>query len=319
MFWARAILATALISSLPAMAADSWPSKSIRLIVPAAAGGSTDIGARIVAKLMSAELGQPVIVDNKGGGGGRVGAQEAARATPDGYTLIYANSITHALLPATSKSLAYDPFKNFAPVGGVLSYATMIACNTQVPFDDLRGMIAYAKAKPEALNMATAGPGSGNHFSSELLAQMAGIKVKHIPYKGNAPATQDVIGGVADCIHMTEVKPYVDAGKLKLIATTGLARDPRFPNVPTVDESGLKGYDATWWQGVFAPAGTPPAVIQRLSRAVRKAAEDPSLKAAMFDVGFVPAFVTPIDLTKRMHVDIKKFKKIAAEAGLELE
>lgn len=305
--------------SLGALAQGTWPGKPLRLVVPAAAGGSTDIGARLIARLMSAELGQPVVVDNKGGGGGRIGAAEVARAAPDGYTLIYANSITHALLPATSKSLQYDVAKNFAPVGGMFWYSTLIVCNPGLPFNDLAGLIAHARKNPGKLNMATAGPGSGNHFSSELLASMAGISVTHVPYKGNAPAVQDVIGGAADCIHMGEAKSYLDSGRLKAIATTGKQRDPRFPKVPTVDEAGLKGFDITWWQGVFAPAGTPPEVLDRLSRAARKAVEDPSVKTTMFDAGFVPQYVAPAALSARVQQDMAKFRKIAVDARLDLE
>lgn len=319
----RQLLTASLLITLaatPALsAAQAWPSKPIRLIVPAAAGGSTDQGARAIARLLAADLGQQVLVDNKGGGGGRIGAAEAARAPADGHTLIYANSITHALLPATSKSLAYDAVKDFVPVGGAFWYSTLIVCHPSRPFDDVPGLIAWAKKNPGKLAMATAGTGSGNHFSSELLAAMAGIEVLHVPYKGNAPAAQDVMGGSADCIHIGEAKPFVDAGKLKALGTTGLRRDPRFPALRTVDEQGLQGYDTTWWQAVFAPAGTPPAVVARLSAALKKATEDAGLKAAMFDAGFVPDFVAPAELSARMRADMAKFRRIATDARLDLE
>lgn len=314
-----AALAASMALQFQAVAAEAWPTHAIRMIVPAAAGGSTDIGARQVARLMATELGQPVVVDNRGGAGGRLGAQEAMRATPDGYTLIYGNSITHALLPATSKSIRYDPLKSFASAGGVFWYSTLLVCNSQVPFDDLGGYIAYAKAHPGKLNIATAGEGSGNHFSSELLSQMASIKVTHIPYKGNAPAAQDVMGGAADCMQMGEAKSYLDGGRLKALATTGMARDPRFPTIRTIDEQGLKNFDATWWQGVFAPAGTPADVMAKLTAAVRKAAENPSTKTTMFDSGFVPEFVPPAQLEKRIRGDMVKFRKLAADAGIEIE
>jgi tripartite-type tricarboxylate transporter receptor subunit TctC len=315
-----ALLGAPLLAPLAAVAQPaSYPTKAITLVVPAAPGGSTDQGARLIAKLMSAELGKPVVVENKGGGGGRIGAGEVARATPDGYTLIYANSITHALLPATTKHLQYDAFKDFAPIGGMFWYSTVIVCNPSLPFNDLQGLISYAKKNPGKLSMATAGPGSGNHFSSELLASMAGLQVTHIPYKGNAPATQDVMAGVASCIHIGEAKPYIDSGRLKPIATTGLKRDPRFPDLKTVDEQGLRGYDITWWQGIFAPAGTPPAIVEKLSAVARKVAEDPQVKTVMFDAGFVPEFVPPAELTARMQRDMAKFRKIAQEARLEFD
>ncbi|MDR6857536.1 tripartite tricarboxylate transporter substrate binding protein [Variovorax guangxiensis] len=315
---AAVVFAVGSFLSQPASAQD-WPTRPIRMIVPAAAGGSTDIGARQVAKVMAAELGQPVVVDNKGGAGGRLGAQEAARATPDGYTLIYGNSITHALLPATSKSVNYDPLKSFAAAGNVFWYSTLLVCNPKLPFADVAGYVGYAKANPGKLNIATAGLGSGNHFSSELLSQMAGIKVTHVPYKGNAPAVQDVMGGAADCIQLSEAKSYLDGGRLKALGTTGKARDPRFPNVRTVEEQGLKGFDATWWQGVFAPAGTPSTVMAKLAAAVRKAAEDPSTKAVVFDSGFVPEYVPPAQVEKRIQADMAKFRKLATDTGIELE
>jgi tripartite-type tricarboxylate transporter receptor subunit TctC len=300
-------------------AQDKYPSRTIRMVVPAAAGGSTDIGARQIARLMGEALGQTIVVDNKGGGGGRIGPAEVARAPADGYTLLYGNSIGQALLPATSKSVSYDPIKNFAPVGGAFWYSTVIVCNPKLPFDDLKGLIAHAKKNPGKMNIATAGLGSGNHFSSELLDSMAGTQVTHVPYKGNAPATQDVLAGTADCIHISEAKPYLDAGKVKAIATTGLKRDPRFPNVPTVDEAGLKGFDITWWQGVFAPAGTPPEIVAQLSNALRKAVEDRSVKAAVFDAGFVPEYIAPAQVNARIQSDMAKFRKIASDAKLDLE
>lgn len=318
-FLAGAIACVLAVDAPFGFAQDKYPSKPIRMVVPAAAGGSTDIGARLIAKLMGESLGQPIVVDNKGGGGGRIGPAEVARATPDGYTVLYGNSIGQALLPATAKSLSYDPLKNFAAIGGAFWYSTVIVCNPKVPFDDLKGLIAYARQNPGKLNQATAGLGSGNHFSSELLSSMAGIQVTHVPYKGNAPAMQDVMAGSANCIHMSEAKPFLDSGKLKAIATTGLSRDPRFPQLPTVDETGLKGYDVTWWQGVFAPSGTPPDVVARLSAALQKAVQDPAVKAAMFDSGFVPEYLPPAAVTARIQGDMAKFRKIAADAKLELE
>lgn len=321
----RILLATAIACSgaaaLPftASAQDKFPSRPIKLVVPAAPGGSTDMGARIVAKLMGEALGQPVVVDNKGGGGGRIGPSEVARAPADGYTLLYGNNIGQALLPAVVKTLSYDPLKNFAPVGGAFWYSTVIVCNPKAPFDDLKGMIEHARKNPGKLNVATAGPGSGNHFSSELLGSMAGIQVSHVPYKGNAPATQDVVAGFADCIHIGEAKPYLDTGRLKAIATTGLKRDPRFPQLQTVDELGLKGFDATWWQGVFAPAGTPKTVMDALSAAMRKAVETPSVKESMFEAGFVPEFLAPAEVNARIKSDMAKFQKIATDAKIHID
>jgi tripartite-type tricarboxylate transporter receptor subunit TctC len=308
-----------LIGSAVCTRAQDYPSKPIRIIVPAAPGGSTDIGARLLAQHMGETLGQTFVVENVGGGGGRIGPLNAARAPADGYTLLFGNSIGQALIPGIVKSPPYDPIKDFTPIGGIFWYSTLIVCNPSMPFDDLSGMIAFAKANPGKLAIATAGLGSGNHFSSELLASMANIRVTHIPYRGNAPAVQDVIGGFANCIHMGEAKPHIDAGRLKALATTGLRRDPRFPSIPTVDESGLKGYDITWWQGLFAPAGLPPAIVEKLIGAARKVAEDPKVKATMFEPGFFPEFVPPADLVARIQADMRKFRKIADDAHIEIK
>lgn len=296
----------------------AFPDHAIRLVVPAAPGGSTDIGARVIAQLMGAELGQTIVVENIGGGGGRIGPMNVARAPADGYTLLYGNSIGQALIPATVKSPPYDPIKDFTPVGGMFWYSTLIVCNPAKPFNDLAGMISYAKQNPGKLMVATAGVGSGNHFGSELLASMTGTKVTNVPYKGNAPGTKDVIAGFVDCIHMGEAKPYLDSGSVKALATTGKKRDPRFPNIPTVEEAGVKGYDVTWWQGIFAPAGTPADIVAKLAAAARKAAENPTLKATMFESGFVPEYVPADEVIQRIRADMAKFHKIAVDAHLDL-
>lgn len=314
---AMAIVASSVVS--PALAQESYPSRPIHLIVPAAPGGSTDMGARVVAKLLGDVLGQFVVIENKPGAGGRIGPAEVARATPDGYTLLYGNSIGQALLPAVAKTISYDPLKDFEPVGGAFWYSTVVVCNPKVPFNDFNGMIAYAKENPGKLDVATAGIGSGNHFSSELFSSMAGIKVAHVPYKGNAPAINDVLAGFADCMHIGEVKPYIDAGRVKALATTGLKRDPRFPELPTIDELGYSGFDATWWQGVFAPAGTPPEALAKLSQALKVAIENPSVKETMFEAGFVPEFMAPEQVKERIRTDMAKFRKIATDAGIDIE
>jgi len=299
--------------------AQSYPDNPIRLIVPAAAGGSTDLGARVIGDLLGNELGVPVVVENKGGGGGRIGAAFVASAKPDGYTLLYGNSITNALLPAASRNLHYDAAKDFAPVAQVFWYPTIIACNANLPYNDLAGLIKYGKEHDGEPVVATAGVGSGNHFSAALLGSMAGINQLFVPYKGNSPAVQDVIAGRADCIHMTEVKPYIDAGQLKAIASTGKRRDPRFPDLPTVSESGLKGYDATWRQAIFAPAGTPQAVIDKLAAAIKQAVQSPTLPNKMEGSGFVPEYEGPKELAEVMAQDTEKFREIAQQAHLELE
>ncbi|MDX3906069.1 MAG: tripartite tricarboxylate transporter substrate binding protein [Pigmentiphaga sp.] len=297
----------------------AYPARPVRLIVPYAPGGVTDVSARLVAQHLSTLLGRSVYVENKGGGGTRIGAAEAAKAAPDGYTLLYANSITHGTLPATAASLPFDPVKDFAPVAKLFWYASTIVCHPSVPADTVAELADYAKAHPGKLSYASAGPGTGNHFSSELFNAMAGVKIVHVPYRGSGPALQDVVAGQVSCTHDGAAKPQVDAGKVKAIATTGIARDPRFPDLPTVDEAGLKGYDMTWWQGLMAPAGTPPEVVARLTEAVRTLAGDEAFRAKAYDIGLNVQYAPPDALAEQVRRDIAKFRKIAADANIVLD
>lgn len=302
-----------------AAATDGYPQQPIKLIVPAAVGGSTDTGARLVSELLGKELGISIVVENKGGGGGRIGASSVNNARADGYTLLYGNNITNALLPALVKNIGYDPVDSFIPIGQVFHYSTLIVCHKSAPFNTLAEFIDYAKANPKKITVATAGIGSGNHFSAELLNSMADIETTQVPYRGNLPAVQDILGGFAQCIHMTEAKPQIDSGDFKILATTGLERDPRYPEVPTVDESGLKGYNMTWWQAIFAPKGTPPEVVEKLSDALSKVAANESLRQKTFDSGFVPTYKSQADLVKTIKSDMSVFTDIARKANIHID
>ncbi|MBB3178741.1 tripartite tricarboxylate transporter substrate binding protein [Variovorax sp. Sphag1AA] len=302
-----------------AASAQAWPERPIRMIVPAAAGGMTDISARVVAKRLGQELGQPVVVENKGGGGGRIGAAEVAHSKPDGYTVLFANAVTQALLPATVRNMNYDPLKDFTQLGLLFDYTTVLVCNKSLPFDDIAGFIAYAKKVPGKPTMATAGPGSGNHFTNELFNMMAGVQTLSVHYRGNAPALQDVLAGVADCSHQGEVKQYVDSGKLKLIATDGRQRDPRFPQLKTVAESGLPGYELTWWQGLTMPAGAPPEVVAKLVQALRTVADDPDVRMSVRDYGLAPAYGAPAAMEQTIRRDMTQFRRIAAQSEIVIE
>jgi len=302
-----------------AQAAADYPTQPIRLIVPAVAGGSWDLGARAAAQRLAEVLGQPVVVENKSGAGGRIGAAEAARAHADGYTLLYGTSISQALYPAVAKGMTYDNLKDFVPLGQTFWYSTVLVCHPSMPFNNFAGFVDYAKKNPGKLTMANAGVGSGNHFSNELLARMAGIEVHHVPFRGNAPGLQAVLGNIANCTSIAEAKPFVDAGKLKALATTGKLRDPRFPDLPTVDQAGLPGYETTWWQAVYAPKGTPPAIVRKLEQAVQQVTLDAKVHAATIDVGLVQQYLPPAELTQRTLADMAKFQKIAVENKIDLE
>ncbi len=289
------------------------------MVVPASAGSSADTAARAFAQKLAETVGKPVVVENKVGAGGRIGAAEVARATPDGYTLLYGTSITQALYPAIGQNVSYDPLKDFEALGQTFWFATAVVCNAQVPFNDFKSMVAYAKSKPGQLTFANSGNGGGNHFSTELLATMAGIKIHHVPFRGNAPGIQAVLGRVVDCTLQTEIKPFVESGQLRAFATTGKERDPRFSNVPTVEELGIAGYVSTWWHAVYAPAGTPPAVRRKLESAVKLVAQDPAVAARTADIGLRPQYLPPDQVTQRTQADIATFKRIAAESRIELE
>lgn len=300
-------------------AATPYPARPVSLWVPFAAGGITDAAARIVARRLGEELGQPVIVENRVGGGGRVGAAEFARAAADGHTLLFANSVVYALLPASVSGLRFDPARDFVPLGLLSSYTTLLVCHPSVPFSDVAGLVAHAKRQPSALSFATAGAGSGNHFTSELFNLKAGVQTLSVHYRGNAPALQDVMAGVVQCSHASEVKAFVDAGKLKALATAGKSRDPRFPELPTIAEAGVPGFQLEWWQGVVAPAGTPQPVVQRLVAALKVVANDPRVKAETLGLGLTVDYGTPDDFKARMAQDQATFKRVAHEARLTLE
>jgi tripartite-type tricarboxylate transporter receptor subunit TctC len=316
---ALSVCAAAGVASTAAAGADDYPNRPIRMLVPVSVGSSADTAARAFAHKLSETLGKPIVVENKVGAGGRIGAAEAARAAPDGYTLFYGTSITQALYPALGHNVSYDPLKDFEALGQTFWFATAVVCNAQAPFTDFRGLVAYAKANPGKLTFANSGNGGGNHFSTELLATMAGIQIHHVPFRGNAPGIQAVLDRVVDCTLQTEVKPFVDAGQLRPLATTGKQRDPRFPNVPTVEELGVSGYVSTWWHAVYAPAGTPPAVRRKLEDAVKQVAQDPGVAARTADIGLLPEYLPPAEVTQRTQADIATFKRIAAQSRIELE
>ena len=321
--YAVSVLILALASSNVSYAADidshAWPQRPIKMLVPAAAGGSTDQGARLIARTLTEQLKQSVVVDNRGGGGGRIAPYEVARATADGYTILFGNSIGNALMPAVVKKLNYDPLKDFKPIGIAFSYSTLLTCNKRKGLADFAKFKAYAESKPGEISIANAGPGSGNHFASELLGQRLNLKFTHVPYRGNAPAVQDVLAGSADCIMMTEAKPYVDSGSLIAIATSGSHRDPRFPSIPTFDELGVKGYQAEFWQAIFVPFRTPDAVVQKLSTALENSVKQLSDSNQMKDVGFTPTFVPSAQVNNRIQQEMRQYQSIAQQSAIVIE
>ena len=313
--FASVVLSVSFISN----AQEKFPNKPIKLVVPYAPGAITDTAARLIAEHMSKALGQPVVVENKGGAGTRIGMQYVATSAADGYTLLYVNSITHGTMPAMSKSLAFDPVKDFSPIAPLFWYANVFLCNPSVSATTIQELITFAKQNPDKLTNATAGPGSGHDFIGSFFNNMTGVKILHVHYKGGGPALQDVLAGHVSCIYGDgNAKPLVDAGRLNAYATVGPARDPVFPNVP-MDESGVKGFSLPINHGISAPAGTPAAVMTRLNAAANEALKQPALQQRSRELGLNIYGGSPDKLAQVINEDLAKFAKIAKDANIPKE
>ncbi len=322
----RRIILTGMVAAasaalaLPALAQQDYPNRPIRLVVPYAPGAITDTAARLVADRMSAVLGTPVVVDNRGGAGTRIGVQHVAQSNPDGYTLLYINSITHGSMPAMSKSLAFDPVTSFKPVTPLFWYANIFVCNPSVPANTIAELVDYAKKNPGKLTNATAGPGSGHDLLGSLFKSMTGTDITHVHYRGGGPALQDVLAGNVSCIYGDgNAKPLLDTGRLKAFATAGPQRDPVFPDVPTLDEAGVKGFSLPINQGIAAPAGTPAAIIAKLNAVANEVLRQPQLMQRARELGLVINGGSPEKLGQIIHDDLAKFGKIVNEAKIPKE
>ena len=301
--------------------AEDFPSRPIHFIVPAAAGGPTDVTTRLIAERMTATLGQPVLVEPRPGAGGNVGAEVVARARPDGYTILMATIGTHAVNQTLYKSLAFNPIKDFAPVSMVVQYPLVLVVNPDVPVKSVKDLIAYAKANPGKLNRASGGSGTSMHLSGELFVHQAGLDMPHVPYKGSAPALNDLIGGHVQVMFdsLLTAMPMVKAGKLRALAITGAKRSPAVPDLPTIAEAGLPGYSATGWIGVVAPANTPPAVIAKLNDAVVKALADPGVREKLTAQAVEPVGSTPAEFAAFIKAETAKWAIAVRGANLTIE
>lgn len=312
----------ALALSLLALAAQAqYPAKPIHIVVPSAPGDGSDLTARLIADPLSTVLRQPVIVDNKLGAGGVVGTEFAARQPADGYTLIMANAGSHAINAALYSKLSYDPAKDFTPVALVAVSPNMMAVNPSLPVKNIAEFIAYAKAHPGEINFASGGNGSSAHLSAELLKSMAGINMNHVPYKGSTPALTDLIGGQVQVMigNLPPMLPHVKSGKLRALAVTTSKRYSGLPDVPTIAESGLAGFETVAWFGLFAPAGTPRDIVQRLNREVNAIISKPEMRERLLGIGMEPTPGTPEEYGARQAADIAKWKKVVAESGARID
>lgn len=303
-----------------AHAADSYPQKPITLIVPWAAGGSTDILARVLSEHLTRSLGQPVIVDNKPGASGNIGSAMVARAKPDGYTLLVGSMSTHAMNPALMPNMPFRGVEDFTPLG-LLAYVTnTMVVHPSVPAQNLKELIAYAKANPGKLAYASAGPGSTNHLSAVLFERMAGVQMLHVPYKGGAPAVVDTVAGQTQILFSagTQTLPHVKAGKLRLLAVTEAKRSPLLPNTPTVAET-VPGYELAVWYGAFGPKGMPADLVARLNREINAAMSLPEVKSKMNAIGVETATSTPQQFGTILRNDADRYGKLIRELGIHGE
>jgi tripartite-type tricarboxylate transporter receptor subunit TctC len=305
---------------LPAQAQDKWPSKPITYVVPFPAGGTTDILARLIGQKLGPALGTTVIIDNRPGAGGNIGSELVARAAPDGYTIMGGTISSHSINASLYK-LSYDPLKSFAPITLIGTNANVLVVNPASPFKSVKELIAAAKAKPDSLSFASAGNGTSQHLSAELFKTMAGIDMVHIPYKGSAPAIQDVIGGQVPLMFDTTVVagPFIQSGKVRALAVTSAKRVATLPDVPTMAEAGVPGYEVVSWQAMFAPAGTPPAIVQRLQTEVAAILKQPDVQERLAKLGVDPSGMAPQQLAEFQAAEIAKWAKVVKTANVKVD
>jgi tripartite-type tricarboxylate transporter receptor subunit TctC len=315
------LLLAALTTAVPAIAAEAFPARPLRYVVPAPPGGAPDTLARQTGQRLAETLGQPVVIDNRPGGNGIIGAEIAARAAPDGYTIVMGYAGPFSINPALYPKLSYDPLRDFVPLALIATGQNVLVINRSFTVRSVKDLIALAKAKPGQLNFASGGTGQSSHLSMELLMTMAQIRMVHIPYKGAGPAMADVIGGNV-ALQFLAVPPaitQIQAGKLIGLGVTGSQRVPALPDVPTIAESGLPGYEVLTWYGAFAPARTPAPIVSRLSRELAAAIGSDDMQQQFRKQGLEAGAVSAEAFGRWLRADVAKWRKVIAEAGITLE
>ncbi len=312
----RTALMLSLAATLGAMA-QAYPVRPLRLVVPFPPGGSTDIVARLVAQKLGEALDQPMIVDNRAGAGGMIGAENVARSAPDGYSLLLASSGPIVIVPALQPKLGYDSVRDFAPVSIIATIPTMLVVNEKVPAKNVAELIALAKARPGKLNFASSGVGATPHLAGEVFKSMAGVDIGHVPYKGSAPALTDLMGGQVDMMfeQIPAVLPHVQSGKLRALAVGSAQRVAALPDLPSISESGLPGFDVVSWFGIMAPAGTPAPIVSRLRAELMKIMRMPDVSEKLASLGAEPQASTPQAFSQTIVAELPKWAEIIRKSG----
>ena len=325
----QAALVCALVAGASLSQAQSaWPNKQVRIVVPFAPAGTTDILARAIAPELSKAFGQTFFVDNKPGAGGNLGAENVAKSPADGYTLLMGTVGTHGINRALYEKMPYDPIKDFAPITLVAGVPNVMVVNAEKAkernINTVADFIAYAKANPAKLNMASSGNGTSIHLSGELFKSMSGIFMVHFPYKGSSPALLDLVGGATDVMfdNLPSSLQLIKSGKLKALAVTSSQRSGALPDVPTLEQAGgaaLKGFDASSWFGLLAPAGTPPEIVARIQQEVSKALNSPAIKEKLVAQGAIPSGNTPAEFAKFIDAEHKKWALVVKNSGAKVD
>ena len=315
----------ALLAATSVHAQGAWPDKPVRLVVPFAPGGTTDMLARALAPELSKAFGQQFIVENKPGAGGNIGAAEVAHSAPDGYTILMGTVGTHGINQSLYSKMPYDPIKDFAPITMVAGVPNVLVMNpakaAEAKINNVKDLIRYAKANPGKLNMASSGNGTSIHLSGELLKTMTGTYMVHFPYRGSGPALLDLIGGTMDLMfdNLPSAMPQIKAGKLKAFAVTSAERSAALPDLPTIAEAGVPGFDASSWFGLLAPAGTSPDIVKRIQEATAKAMKTPELSARLLQVGAIPSGMPPEKFAAFIKAETAKWAKVVKASGAKVD
>ena len=318
----KTLAGAAALAALPGLAhAQAWPGKPITYVVPFPPGGTTDVLARIIGQKLGAALGTTIVVENKPGAGGNVGSEVVAKAAPDGYTILGGTISSHSINVSLYQKLPYDPVSSFQPITLIGTNPNILVVNASSPYKSVQDITAALKAKPGSLSYASAGNGTSQHLSAELYKFLAGVDMVHIPYKGSGPAIQDVIGGQVPMMFDTSVVagPHIEGGRLRALAVTSSKRAAAFPNVPTMAESGVAGYDVVSWQAIFAPAGTPKPIVDRLYSELSKILRDPEVQDRLAKLGLDASGMPPAELAAFQKSEIEKWAKVIKAANIKID